>query len=398
MKSKLRILIIPSWYPPDGGQFFQDHAEAMAEAGYHVDVLVNRQIGMTKLRFSERSTLRRFQISTVNGTRVIRSCYIKWPKNEMMNVRKWSDATQRLYRKYQHNFGKPDLILAHSSIWAGYAAYKISSETGTPYIITEHRSRFTALTTEAKSLIRNNYRPFLEKAFEGACKIVTVSDALQASILQFTSRDQLNGEQKMMSIPNMVDTGFFIPPARRERDPFVILSIGRLEHEKGMDLLILAFSRLVNKIPGASLRIVGQGPLEQQLREMASKVEGAECIQFLGKLSPEQILAELHQAKIMAVASRYEAFGVVFIEAMSTGLPVLSTRSGGPSTFINEMTGKLVESDSVSAVYDGLKHMYEFYMDYDPAKIRKSTEDHFSRIAVMQKYSLMIQEICDDKS
>ncbi len=92
---------------------------------------------------------------------------------------------------------------------------------------------------------------------------------------------------------------------------------------------------------------------------MASKVSVHESIHFLGKLSPEQILAELQQAKILAVASRFEAFGVVFIEAMSAVLPVLAARSGGPDTFVTEMAGKLVNSDSVPAVYEGLKHIYD---------------------------------------
>jgi glycosyltransferase involved in cell wall biosynthesis len=388
-----KILIIPSWYPPDGGQFFQDHAEALAEAGFKVDVLVNRLVGLTKLKISERSTFQPFQVREVNGTRVVRSFYVKWPKNELLNIRKWSDSTVKLFQKYQRTFGKPDLMLAHSSIWAGYTASQISAETGIPYIITEHRSRFTAVTAEAKSLIRDSYRPFLEEAFRAASSIITVSDALQTSIRKFTS-----DKQQILTIPNVVDTGFFILPAQRQRDPLVILSIGRLEHEKGMDLVIQAFSRLFKEIPGASLRIVGKGPLEPRLRGMASNINVADRIQFLGKLTPEQLLTELHQAKILAVASRYEAFGVVFIEAMSTGLPILAARSGGPDTFVTDKVGKLVESDSVSAVYDGLKQIYNSYEAYDSATIRNYVVDHFSREAVMRKYTRLIQKICDDKS
>ncbi len=387
-----KILVIPSWYPPDGGQFFQDHAEALAKAGFQVDILVNRIIGLTKLKFPELSSLKRFHVSDLNGTRVVRSFYLKWPKHEILNIRKWSDSTVKLFLEYQRALGKPDIILAHSSIWAGYAASKIAAICGIPYIITEHRSRFTGLTAEAKSLVRDTYRPFLEDAYNKASRIVTVSDALQDSIRQFTS-----GNREILTIPNLVDTGFFIPPARRQRDPLVILSIGRLEHEKGMDLVIQAFGRLVDDIPGTSLRIVGTGSLELELRKMASGVSGAESIHFLGKLTPGQLLEELHLAKILAVASRFEAFGVVFIEAMSSGLPVLASRSGGPETFVPEMAGRLVESNSVSAVYEGLKHIYAHYEQYDPAMIRKYVEDRFSRDAVMRKYTGLIRELCNDK-
>ncbi len=383
-----KILVIPSWYPPDGGQFFQDHAEALAEAGFEVDVLVNRTIGLTQLKISERSTLQRFQVSKLNGTRVVRSRCIKWPKSELLNIQRWSNSTVKLFRKYEKTFGKPDLILAHSSIWAGYAASHISAGTGIPYIIIEHRSRFTGKTAEAESLVRDAYHPFLKEAFRGASRIITVSDALQASIRQFISL-----EQQIQTIPNLVDTGFFVPPAQRQRDPLVILSIGRLEHEKGMDLVIQAFGRIRNEIPGASLRIVGKGPLEPMLREMASKVNVGENIHFLGKLTPGQILAELHQAKILAVASRFEAFGVVFIEAMSTGLPVLAARSGGPDSFVTEGVGKLVKSDSAEAVYEGLKYIYTHYEEYDPASIREYVVDHFSRESVMREYTELILKI-----
>ena len=58
----------------------------------------------------------------------------------------------------------------------------------------------------------------------------------------------------------------------------------------------------------------------------------------------------------------------------------------------------LVDGDSVSAVYDGLRYIYAHYEDYDPASIRKYVEDHFSREAVMRKYTGLIRGICNDKS
>jgi glycosyltransferase involved in cell wall biosynthesis len=376
-----KVLVIPSWYPPDGGQFFQDHAEALAGAGFQVDVLVNRIIGLTKLKFSELSTMKRFHASDVNGTRVIRSFYLKWPRLELLNILRWADKTEKLFRKYQKAYSAPDIILAHSSIWAGYAASIISSRHGIPYLVIEHRSRFTGMTARAEELVRNHYYPLLKKTFGGASRIIAVSDALHGTLRHFTPADR-----EIMTIPNLVDMGFFNPPATRKRDPFVILSIGRLEHEKGMDLLIKAFGRLINDIPEASLKIVGKGPLDSNLRKMASQVKGADKIQILGKLKPVPLLRKLQQA-----------FGVVLIEAMSTGLPVLATRSGGPETFVTELTGRLVDNDSVDAVYDGLKYVYDHYGDYKCTRIRAYVKRHFSREAVMEKYTSLIREACNDK-
>ena len=186
MKDAPRILIIPSWYPPDGGHFFQDQAEALALQGFQVDVMVNRLVGLTRLRYSERNTLKRFSVSSLNGTRLIRSWQLKLPYLEMLNMRRWTLSTLRLFAKYSSRFGAPDLLLAHSSIWAGYSAAQISEETGIPYLLVEHRSRFTLPQEKVTQYLKPEYRPFLEKAFGKARQIITVSDALQPMILNYT--------------------------------------------------------------------------------------------------------------------------------------------------------------------------------------------------------------------
>jgi glycosyltransferase involved in cell wall biosynthesis len=248
------------------------------------------------------------------------------------------------------------------------------------------------MTDMAENMVRKDYYPLLKEAFSGASRIIAVSDALHPSIRHFTPENR-----EILTIPNLVDTDFFTPPDSRSRDPFVILSIGRLEHEKGMDLLIRAFGRFVSEIPDARLRIVGKGPLESQLRKLACRVKGAENIQFLGQRSPEQLLHELQMAKVLAVASRFEAFGVVFIEAMSTGLPVLAARSGGPETFISEMTGWVAENDNDDSVHDGLRYIYDHYLDYDTVGIREYVRKNFSRETVVKRYAELIREICGQK-
>ena len=67
--NKIRLLIIPSWYPPDGGHFFREHAEALAAEGCIVDVLVNRMVGMSKFRLPDLRHLKRFHVSPGHGTR-----------------------------------------------------------------------------------------------------------------------------------------------------------------------------------------------------------------------------------------------------------------------------------------------------------------------------------------
>ena len=124
----LRVLILPSWYPPDGGQFFQDHAEGLAEAGFEVDILVNRLMGITQLKYSERKLYRRFRVTNYRGTRIIRSFYLKPPKSEVFAAQRWAKSTLRLFERYREAFGSPEVILVHSAMWAGYAASLIKKK------------------------------------------------------------------------------------------------------------------------------------------------------------------------------------------------------------------------------------------------------------------------------
>ncbi len=388
----LKVLILPSWYPPDGGQFFQDHAQGLAEAGFEVDVLVNRLVGLTQLKLSERRLYKRFRITDHKGTRIIRSYYIKPPRSEMFAARRWSRSTLKLYRKYQARFGKPDIILAHSAMWAGYAASLIKKKYGLPYILNEHRGRFAVLSKEAAAMLKESYRPFLEAAYQNADRVVSVSKALHFGIRKYVPE-----EKELLVIPNMVDTDFFTRPAPRVEEPFVVLSIGRLEVEKGMDLLIEAFDLFAEDHPDAQLRIVGKGSLEMYLKGMAERSNHPSRISFVGHLSPEGILEELHFANVIAVASRIEAFGVVFIEAMSTGLPVLATKTGGPDAIVPDFAGVVVAIESVPSMFVGLKNIYSNYHKYDPVKIRRHVEKNFSRKAVISRFSDLIHELCDER-
>jgi glycosyltransferase involved in cell wall biosynthesis len=124
-------------------------------------------------------------------------------------------------------------------------------------------------------------------------------------------------------VPASVNTRDFAFAERRGREkPCVFLFVGRIVHEKGINHLMHAFARLERDHPGVELQIVGSGNLK--LIETSSA-----AVRYLGQKERGELVDVYHNADVFVGPSMYEEqFGLVFIEAMATGLPLITTDSG----------------------------------------------------------------------
>jgi glycosyltransferase involved in cell wall biosynthesis len=391
MSSQGRILILPSWYPPDGGYFFKEHSEAIAGMGWQTDVLVNRVIGVRKLLQTGIGSLRGYRVSRENQLRVIRAVYLKIPGNELANILRWSKKTSRLYARYARSFGHPDLILCHSVTWAGVAAALIRERHGIPYVVVEHRSFFVWSTPQARAMVRPFYLPFFERAYRGCETLVPVSESLLRGLRELLPWV----EEKTQVIPNMIREDMFLPPREgRNTDPFVFFWAGRLEHVKGIDLLLEAVRRLKEQSnTNFTVRLAGKGNLRKELEELAVELGVGDRVRFLGRISREQMQEEMRQACCFVLPTRYEAFGAVLIEAMASGLPVIATRSGGPDSIVTEETGLLVDVESAGQLAAAMRGMIDNYKRYSPEHIRDQALARFGQTGVMAQYHRLFLEI-----
>ena len=380
-----RILILPSWYPPDGGYFFKEHSEAIQRMGWKVDVLVNRVVGIRRLIQVGLSALRRYRINDENELRVIRSVYLKIPGSEKHNIRSWAVQTCRMYKRYEKQFGKPDLILAHSVTWAGYAASMIREKYGVPYLIVEHRSFFVWSTEKARNMVKPYYGPIFEKGYRNSQRVVLVSESLLTGLKTLMPWI----EEKTILIPNMIREDMFLPPGvPRTTDPFVFIWAGRLEHVKGLDVLLEAIKILKTRTNAAfSVRLAGKGSLRNELNKQAAALEVNHQVHFLGRISREEMQKEMQGANCFVLPTRYEAFGAVLIEAMATGLPVIATRSGGPDHIVTKENGLLIDPDHAEQLAGAMEQMMKKYQDYSAEMIRSLTLEQFGQTHVMEQYN-----------
>lgn len=145
------------------------------------------------------------------------------------------------------------------------------------------------------------------------------------------------------------------PPAaavaaiRRERPGPLLLAVGRLVYYKGFEYLIRAMKQI-----DATLLLVGDGPLRHSLQNLARELGVASRIEFLGEMQPREIVPYYHASDLFVLPSiaRSEAFGIVQLEAMACGKPIVNTNlaSGVPFASRDGVTGITVEPGSADAL------------------------------------------------
>jgi glycosyltransferase involved in cell wall biosynthesis len=144
---------------------------------------------------------------------------------------------------------------------------------------------------------------------------------------------------------------------KRERSPSPrIFYCGRLDIEKGVDRLIEAFAAVQISAPDVVLRIAGRGPERERLQALVKELGIDRCVEFLGWLEPVEVERELSSAWLLVAPSLWaEPLGLVALEAIVRGVPVLASRSGGFAETVEEgVSGMLVPNGDVSALTAGM--------------------------------------------
>lgn len=145
---------------------------------------------------------------------------------------------------------------------------------------------------------------------------------------------------------------------RRKFGERLVISVGRLVYYKGFEYLIRAM-RQVN----GRLLLIGDGPLRAKLTELASSLGVGDKVIFAGEIQNQDVIPYYHAADVFALASvaRSEAFGIVQIEAMAAGLPVVNTKldSGVPFVSLHQQTGLTVPSQDSEALAAALTQLLD---------------------------------------
>lgn len=178
-------------------------------------------------------------------------------------------------------------------------------------------------------------------------------------VVTLTKRDKELWEQgnkniKAKIIPIANPSPFEVQENTPSLDYKTILCVGRLTYQKGFDLLITAWSKIAQQVPGWKVIIVGSGEDELMLKQMAKDFAVEDSIVFAGQ--QKDMDQFYRQASFFCMSSRFEGFGMVLIEAQSYGLPIVAFDCDtGPAEIVqHNINGLLVESGNINGLTNSL--------------------------------------------
>ena len=364
----MNVIVISRGFPTDKdklGLFEYDQACALADAGHNVIFLALdmrsaihwRKWGITKFNHKNMTVY----LMNFPGGRF--PLTIKAALGRVA----FSQSLKRILRDEE----KVDICHAHFIDNGVYAA-KSCKKNGIPLVITEHSSKINV------DLLPAPLQKWANEAYKSASYVLAVSNAVARHIYVHTGVEA-------EVVPNIIDVSSFHFTDRKEHDGFNFVSTGNLISIKGFDTLIKSFAHSFSDDNSVHLTIIGDGTERTRLEALCGELGVRDRVTFTGRLPRTELQAIYEKSDAFVLTSRSETFGVAYIEAMLTGLPVIATKCGGPEDFVNDINGVLVPVDDTIALSDALINMQNNRFTYSDKSISEYVFELFAPEKVAAK-------------
>lgn len=387
----MNIVIIPAFFQTKSrktlGSFFLEQARALQQKGHKVTILYCDTYSIKCVKDWFAYSEEKFEI--IEGIQIYRNrCFCPMKHGIEGHRKAFANGIQKLYDQYMKG-NKPDIIHAHCCVWAGYAAMKLSEQIGIPYVVTEHATLFQLHRDE----ISEKNDKVIRKIFQKAARVICVSGAFAKLIESYRPDIDVVG--------NVVNCDAFVPRADSEKHRGVrFLTVCYMEEEaqlykKGIDILIQAWTEVVKKYTDVKLVIGGGGSAKTKVEQWVEEHGISKYVEFTDALDREQVIQEMQSCDCFVLPSRYETFGVVYIEAMACGKPVIAVANGGPDDFVKPFNGLLIKpgaEELVQAFYEMIGHLTRGNY-YQEEKISNYIKSKFSYEAIAEQLEAIYNSI-----
>ena len=371
----MKVLIV-NHFPLEGsgsGIYTKNIALKLTQLGHEVMVILPDNIE-DKQQYKTNTIL--FRSSENLGMKVDAEfnfpCFTTHPKSSNTfyqltdeQMKQYIDLMQVAIDEAVANF-KPDVIHCQHLWIAPYCA----SKTGVPYVATAHGTDLKGLALD------DRYLPYALEGAKHAKKVITISKQVDFEVGEkyHIPHEQrtliLNGfDEDIFKIKEVsrkeVLASFGLPEAKH-----VVSFVGKLADFKGVDLLLKAAKIYESELDDVMTLIVGHGELYEELNNLRRSL-GLKHVYMLGHQHQDKVADIYNIADVSTVPSRKEPFGLVAIEALACGTPVVVTNGGGLVDFVDDSIGSVIDEES----YEQLANAIIFEIN-NPEKQTKRKNAH----------------------
>jgi L-malate glycosyltransferase len=380
---RLKVLVITPWYPHKRdtveGTFIREHARAVSR---YDDVVVLHCLRALPgdhfkgLWHIEQET----DEALAGGIPTYRAWYKRLLLPKSGAITYLASAVQAVRQIVADGF-RPDIIQAHI-FGVGIHALLLSKMYHVPFVLTENSSMFYRRTLTWLDLLQA--RP----AYGAAGMVVPVSHSLKRAIEAYGIR------ARYRVLPNVVDTAQFPPPPTRPFDAPVkrILFVGRLVPGKGVNTLLEALHSVGQRRADWVVNIAGDGPQRGEYEAMAARLGLSARVTFHGSVPHSRVAEMMRESDFLAHPSLGENSPTVIVEAMATGLPVVSTQVEGIPETVAGGLNILVPPSEPQALAGAIDCMLDRCRAWTPDEYAAMVEQarrRFGYEAVGRQYDLL---------
>ncbi len=389
MLKNRHILVLPKWYPnpeyESAGIFVQRHIESVLP---HTNISVLYVAASTELKgFSIRKEYKKEKgIDTLRfyyGREITGISFL----DRFLKLFLYFFCLKKGYSFLEKKKNKIDLIHVTVLLRTGIFAWIKNKFTGTPYIITEHWTGYLPMTGHYKK--------------NGLKKLLTPSIIKNAELISPASDDlgkamkTLGLNNEYFTVHNVVDTDFFKPDFNHKNTIPKILTVAMLlDEHKNISGILRTLKKIKDEGINFEYHIFGKGEDEKKLKNHSIELGLKKNVFFHGLQPPDRIAKEMRNADFFLLFSNYENLPCVIIEAMASGIPVLSSDVGGISEMIqNKKVGELIPAQDEKLLFEKIKHFISHNSTYDKKYISEFAKSNFGKEHIGLRIRKMYESI-----
>ncbi len=368
----MQVLVIPTWYPSGEdklmGLYHKEYTSALNKNGIKADMLFIERERLSKP--FKYLFLKKKYIEEADNFKVYKYRMLNLrPINFDLQMKAYTKVLEKAFKDYLKYNPKPDLIHAEVTVPAGYAASVLGKKYNIPVVVTEHGSNFEKYFKEEP------FKKYSEYTLKNST-FSTVSNYMRDIVMKYTGECYV--------IPNQVNTDIFKTyKARKVNKTFNLIMVCALREGKRLDIAFKAIKILLKEHIRIHLNIIGDGFYENIFKK-AMVDEGVEKnVTFLGRKEKDEIPPYLMESHALLIGSEIETFAIPGIEALASGIPVITTDCYGPVEFVDKKCGAICKVNDPEDMARAIKEVITNYEKYDK-KYLESVAERYSEEEVIK--------------